>query len=118
MPNAEFEKALDKTREINITVTGRKSGKSITLPIWFVHEPGRLKLLPVRGTHTNWLRNLRKNPSIQVEAGSSKISQKARLIGDKAKIGEVAQRFSAKYGAGDFKRYYPIVDVTVEVPIA
>ncbi len=54
---------------------------------------------------------------IQVEAGSSKISQKARLIEDKAKVGGVAQSFSAKYGAGDFKRYYPIVDITVEIPI-
>ncbi len=118
MPNPQFEKALDKTREIDITVIGRKSGKSITLPIWFVHETGKLKLLPVRGAHTNWLRNLRKNPTIQVQAGSSRISQKARLIEDKTKVGEVAQRFSEKYGAGDFKRYYPIIDVTIEVPIA
>jgi len=117
MPNPQFEKALDKTQEINITVTGRKSGKNITLPIWFVYEPGKLKLLPVRGTQTNWLRNLRKNPTIQVQAGSSRISQKARLIEDKARVGEVAQKFSAKYGAGDFKRYYPIVDITIEVPI-
>ncbi len=117
MANPQFEQALDKTNEINITVTGRKSGKSITLPIWFVHEPGKLRLLPVRGTKTNWCRNLRKNPMIQVQAGGSKISGKARLIDDKAKIKEAADRFSAKYGVGDFKRYYPILDVTVEVPV-
>jgi len=29
---------LSRSREINITVTGRKSGRPISIPIWFVFE--------------------------------------------------------------------------------
>ena len=117
MAKSEFENALDKIREISITVKGRKSGKSITLPIWFVHEPGKLQLLPVQGSNTNWYRNLRKHSSIQVQAGNSKSSGNARLVQDKAKIRAVADKFGKKYGAGDLKKYYSVFDVCVEVPL-
>jgi len=41
---------LSRYREINITVTGRKSGRSISIPVWFVLEGEKLSLLPVRGS--------------------------------------------------------------------
>lgn len=117
MAKSEFENALDKTREISITVKGRKSGKNITLPIWFVHEPGKLQLLPVQGSKTNWYRNLRKHSTIQVQAESTKSAGKARLVEDKVKTKEVAAKFGKKYGAGDLKKYYSTFDVCVEVPL-
>jgi deazaflavin-dependent oxidoreductase (nitroreductase family) len=117
MAKSEFEKALEKTQEIKITVKGRKSGKSITLPIWFVHEPGKLQLLPVTGSRTNWYRNLRKHSNIQVQAENSKYDGKARLIEDKKKTKEIANKFGKKHGAGDLKKYYSVFDVSVEVPI-
>jgi len=117
MAKLEFEKALEKTREISITVKGRKSGKSITLPIWFVHEPGKLQLLPVQGSKTNWYRNLRKHSSIEVQAEKLKSSGKARLIEDKKGTKEIADKFGKKYGAGDLKKYYSVFDVSVEVQI-
>src|SRR5437879_3560720 len=96
MAKLEFEKALDKTREISITVRGRKSGKSITLPIWFVHEPGKLQLLPVQGSKTNWYRNLRKHSSIEVQAEKLKSTGKARLIEDKKGTKEIADKFRSE----------------------
>src|SRR2546428_2792927 len=117
MAKLEFKKALEKTRETSITVKGRKSGKSITLPIWFVHEPGKLQLLPVQGSKTNWYRNLRKHSSIEVQAANSKSSGKARLVEDKAKTKAVADKFGKKYGAGDLKKYYSVFDVSVEVQL-
>jgi hypothetical protein len=45
---------LARYQEIHITVTGRKSGRSITVPIWFVFEDGTLYLLPVKGSETQW----------------------------------------------------------------
>src|SRR3989442_12915222 len=117
MAKLEFEKALEKTREISITVKARKSGKSITLAIWFVHEPGKLQLLPVQGSKTNWYRNLRKHSSIEVQAEKLKSSGKARLVEDKAKTKAVADKFGKKYGASDLKRYYSVFDVSVEVPL-
>ena len=37
-------------RQIKISVVGRKSGKTISIPVWFVLEGEKLFLLPVRGS--------------------------------------------------------------------
>src|SRR2546427_9691488 len=101
MAKLEFEKALEKTREISITVRGRKSGKSITLPIWFVHEPGKLQLLAGEGSKTNWYGNLRKHSSIEVQAEKLKSIGKARLIEDKKGTKEIADKCGKKYVGDD-----------------
>ena len=61
----------ESTREIQITVTGRKSGRQITIPVWFVEEGEERYLLPVRGSDADWCRNLLKNPTIRVAAGGA-----------------------------------------------
>jgi hypothetical protein len=45
---------ISRDREITITVTGRKLGRTISLPIWFVWNDGKLYLLPVKGSDTQW----------------------------------------------------------------
>lgn len=45
---------LSRSREINITVTGRKSGRAITNLVWFALEDEKLYLLPVSGSDTQW----------------------------------------------------------------
>ena len=50
---------LSRYREITITVIGRKSGRSISIPIWFVFEDPTLYLLPVQGSDTQWYKNSR-----------------------------------------------------------
>jgi hypothetical protein len=49
-------------------VIGRKSGRTISIPVWFVLEGENLFLLPVEGSDTQWYRNVRRNPSIQIDA--------------------------------------------------
>ena len=44
--------SLSRSQEITITITGRKSGRAISLPIWFVWDEGKLYLLPVKGSDT------------------------------------------------------------------
>jgi len=56
---------LTRYRRIKITVIGRKSGKTISIPVWFVLEDKNLYLLPVQGSDTQWYKNLLKNPSIR-----------------------------------------------------
>lgn len=58
MPAVDLKKTLDSSKELEITVTGRRSGKKITLPIWFVRDGGKLLLLQfeaqrVIGTRTS-----------------------------------------------------------------
>src|SRR6202047_367845 len=97
---------LSRSREINITVTGRKSGRAISLPVWFVLEDGKLYLLPVSGSDTQWYKNVLKNPSIRIEAGGEKAELTAVPVTDPKQVASVVEKFRAKYGASDVKKYY------------
>lgn len=108
---------LGQRREISITVKGRRTGKPITLPVWFVQEGERLYLLPVQGSSTQWLRNLMADPSITLKAGAQQLAAKAQIILDSPKVQEVANKFRARYGADQVARYYAIFDACVQVPL-
>ena len=43
---------LSRSNEITINVIGRKSGRTISIPVWFVLEGDKLYLLPVQGSDT------------------------------------------------------------------
>jgi len=116
MAHTNFSTGLQSANEIEITVTGRTSGRSLSYPIWFVLEGEKLYLLPVKGSETDWYKNLRKTPTIRLEARGKTFKTLARLLTDEAQVGEVAQKFRDKYGAG-VKAYYPKLDVAVEVPL-
>ena len=106
---------LSRASEINITVTGRKSGRTISLPIWFVWEDGKLYLLPVKGSDTQWYKNVLKKPSMQIEAGGAEAEVQAVPVNDAAQVKSVVEKFRAKYGSGDVKKYYSKFDVAVIV---
>jgi len=67
--NDVLKDRLSRSRQVNITVIGRKSGRAISIPVWFVLEDDKLDLLPVQGSDTQWYKNVLKNPSIRIEAG-------------------------------------------------
>jgi hypothetical protein len=62
--NDSFTDRLSRYREIDITVTGRKSGRAISNPVWFVVDGQKLYLLPVQGSDTQWYKNVLKNPAM------------------------------------------------------
>ena len=104
---------LSRSREINITVTGRTSGRAISLPVWFVLEGDKLSLLPVSGSDTQWYKNVQKKPSIEIEAGGARAELKVASVTDAKQVASVAEKFRAKYGAADVKKYYAKFDVAV-----
>jgi hypothetical protein len=59
---------LARYRQIKISIIGRKSGQTISVPVWFVLEGEKLYLLPVRGSDTQWYKNVLQNPSIRLDA--------------------------------------------------
>jgi deazaflavin-dependent oxidoreductase (nitroreductase family) len=117
MPSEDFKRALESTREIQLTVTGRTSGREISLPVWFVTEDDKLYLVPVSGSDTNWYKNVLKDPAIRLAAGGAQLTARATPITDPARVGEVVDKFRAKYGAQAVEAYYPKHDVAVEVPL-
>ena len=117
MVQTDFRTALQGTNEIEITVTGRTSGRSLSYPVWFVLEGDKLYLLPVKGSDTDWYKNLLKTPTIRLAARGKTFTTSARLLTDEAQVGEVVKKFRDKYGAGTVNTLYSRLDVAVEVPL-
>jgi len=111
--NDAFKDGLSRYREIKITVTGRKSGRQISIPIWFVADGDNIYLLPVQGSDTQWYKNVLKNPAMRIGARGVGAEFKATPITDAAQVSLVVEKFREKYGASDVKKYYSKFDVAV-----
>jgi len=109
--NGTLKGRLSRSREITITVTGRKSGRTISIPVWFVLDEDKLYLLPVQGSDTQWYKNVLKNPTIRIKAAGAEAEFKAVPITDHKRVSSVVEKFRAKYGASDVKKYYSKFDV-------
>jgi deazaflavin-dependent oxidoreductase (nitroreductase family) len=108
---------LARAHEIKISVTGRKSGRTITNPVWFVLDGDKLYLLPVQGSDSQWYKNVLKNPAMQIEAGGANGEFKAVPITDGKRVASVVEKFRDKYGPKDVKKYYSKFDVAVVVEV-
>ncbi|MCU1467857.1 MAG: hypothetical protein JWM72_3785 [Actinomycetia bacterium] len=115
MADEELIEALDSNREVELTVTGRTSGREITIPVWFVREGDTLYLLPVYGPDSDWYKNVLKTPTIRLSVGGTQISAHVNPITDPTEVAQIVDKFRAKYGADDVAAYYPKHDVAVEV---
>jgi deazaflavin-dependent oxidoreductase (nitroreductase family) len=107
---------LSRSREIDVSVTGRKSGRTISNPVWFVSEGDKVYLLPVKGSDTQWYKNVVKNPSIRIDARGEEAELQATPITDAAQVASVVDKFRGKYGT-DVKKYYSKFDVAVVAQI-
>jgi len=115
--NNDLKDRLSRYREIKITVTGRKSGRKISNPVWFVFEDGKLYLVPVQGSDTQWYKNVLKNPAIRIDARGAEAELKAVPVTGKKQVSSVVEKFREKYGAGDVKKYYSKFDAAIVVQI-
>jgi deazaflavin-dependent oxidoreductase (nitroreductase family) len=106
---------LARYRQITISVIGRKSGQTISVPVWFVLEGETLHLLPVRGSDTQWYKNVLENPEIRIEARGPGATFRALPVTTAEVVKSVTEKFREKYGAKDVKKYYSRFDVAVEV---
>src|SRR5258708_29165101 len=70
-PNAALKDRLSRYREINLSVTGRKSGQTISQPVWFVYDDDKVYLLPVRGRTHSGTRTCSKTRQF----GSTRVAQ-------------------------------------------
>ena len=111
--NDALKDRLSRSHEINISVTGRKSGRTISIPVWFVLEDEKLYLLPVQGSDTQWYKNVLKKPSIRIDAGGAVAELKVVPVTDATQVSSVIKKFRAKYGVNDVRKYYSKFDVAV-----
>jgi len=116
--NSELKERLFRYRQIKLSVIGRKTGKTISILVWFVLEGEKLYLLPVRGSDTQWYQNVLKNPQVRIDARGAKAEFRAQPITEAKAVKSVIEKFREKYGAGDVKKYYSKLDVAVVVEVA
>ncbi|MGB6059985.1 MAG: nitroreductase family deazaflavin-dependent oxidoreductase [Microthrixaceae bacterium] len=63
-----------------LTTTGRRTGRPHRIEIWYARDGDVLYLLSGGGGSSDWVRNLVKEPSVQVEIGDLIHAARARVI--------------------------------------
>jgi deazaflavin-dependent oxidoreductase (nitroreductase family) len=115
MDSSEVQKALDSSEELQITVTGRKTGRQHSTPVWFVREQKTIFLLPVKGSNNEWYKNVQKSKKIKISSGKISLDLPAKPITESKEIASVVEKFRKKHGSGDVKKYYSVYDAAVEL---
>jgi hypothetical protein len=72
MSNDDLHERLNRAYEITLSVKGRKSGKDIPRPVWFVHEGNTLYLLPIGIRALNWYKNMLADPTLKISVNDKK----------------------------------------------
>ena len=115
MKKNDLKDRLARYRQIKISVIGRKSGRTISIPVWFALEGEKLYLLPVQGSDTRWYQHVLHNPWIRIEARGEEAEFRAVPVTGAEAVSSVVEKFREKYGAKDVRRYYSKLDVAVLV---
>jgi len=77
---------------------------------------GKLYLLPVQGSETQWYKKALKNTKIRIDARAESEFQ-AVPVTDAEAVKSVVEKFREKYGAKDVKKYYSKFDAAVSVEL-
>lgn len=89
---------IEKASTVEITTTGRKSGKERTTPVWFVVTDGKMLLQSGQDGKTDWYQNLEKNPALTVRQGGYLFRARVtRKITDPDEVERVHRLFLDKY---------------------
>jgi len=115
MSKCDLHQRLNSAYEITLSVKGRKSGRDIPRPVWFVYEGNTLYLLPNHSSDTNWYKNVLVDPTLKVSANGIEIPARGKLITDSNRVDDIMRKFRSKYGK--VKRYYTKLDVAVGVTL-
>jgi deazaflavin-dependent oxidoreductase (nitroreductase family) len=99
-PLPEVAAALARMKNqstIDLTTTGRKTGKEHTRPVWFVVLDDRIVVQAGKNGKTDWYENLQKNPAANVHQGEYRFRVHARAIDDPARVDAIHKLFLSKY---------------------
>jgi hypothetical protein len=115
-----IDRALANDRTIDITTTGRLSGRSHRIEIWFHNLDGRLFITGLPGRR-GWYANLAANPDFTFhlkETVRADIPAHARPITDESERRDVLRAILARLGRGsELDRWLhesPLVEVELQ----
>jgi len=86
-----------------LTTTGRVTGRSREIEIWFVEHAGRFYLIAEHES-ANWVRNIRSQPRVKARVGDAEFDAIARVMpnGREPQLTAIVKAlFDAKYGWSD-----------------
>jgi deazaflavin-dependent oxidoreductase (nitroreductase family) len=89
--------ALNRESLVHLTVRGRKTGKPHTVKIWFAVGNDKIYVTSARGMDAQWVKNLRKNPDVTLQIGSTSLRGTALWREDVGVRADVLPLFLRKY---------------------
>jgi len=113
----ELLERLKESREVNVTVTGRKTKRRFSTPVWFVLDGGRVAIVPTKGSDNDWFRNLVQNPTIELSVGGISAPFNATIVRDPKQVEMIIDKLRVKYRSMWSEAYYTKRDVYVQVPV-
>ncbi len=119
--DGEIRAALGRDRTIDITTTGRRSGRPRRIETWFYNVDGRIYLSGTPGRR-DWYANLQANPALLFHLKQSvqaDLPARARLVTDPAERRAVVEGiFRSGAASGDVESWVagsPIAEVEFEL---
>jgi hypothetical protein len=85
---------LNRVNEVRLSVKGRKSGRDIPRPVWFVHEGNTLYLLLVQGSDSNWYKNLLVGPTLKISVNGIEIPARGKPVTDSNRVDDIVRKSS------------------------
>ena len=93
-----LEEVKDK-RTIRLVTIGRRSGLPRPVTVWFVYLEGRLFVRTSK--KTNWYKNIKANPLVEVEVVGLKFRAEAEQVFNQALIKQLQEAYKRKYRLAD-----------------
>jgi deazaflavin-dependent oxidoreductase (nitroreductase family) len=114
-----IQRALERGQTIDITTTGRRSGRPRTIEIVYHNIDGRVYISGTpRQDRRSWLANLEANPHLTFHLKGrvkADLPATARIIDDEAERRAVLAHVARNWGRTDLEtmvRYSPLIEVT------
>ena len=98
--------ALIGHKVLVLTTTGRVSGLERRTPLWYVREGGTFLCFSGWGASSDWLKNVRARPEVQLWIGSRSWHSQGRFIEDPEEVKRVSGMFVDKYGRRTVRLFY------------
>ncbi len=83
-----------------VTTTGRSSGRPHTIEIWFALHDGRVYMLSGGGDASDWVKNIRVNPTVGLRIGDRDMICRAYVVQDKEEDALARRLLVEKYQPG------------------
>jgi deazaflavin-dependent oxidoreductase (nitroreductase family) len=101
---AAWPRPRPEPQYLYLTTTGRRTGLSREIEIWFTRRGRRDYLVAETGERAQWVRNLRAAPVVRWKVGRTVYAGRARVVDPRREhtlAASVRARSIAKYGWGD-----------------